>query len=53
MGVFPSDAQKIHAAIGSRDKSLELIPGAHYFEDSMAHREHAADLVVDWIGARI
>jgi len=52
MGVFPSDAHTIYDAIGSKDKTLKLIPGAHYFEDSMAHRERVADLVVDWISAR-
>jgi len=53
MGVFPSDAHKIFDAIGSKDKTLKLIPGAHYFEDSMAHREGVADLVVDWVNAHI
>jgi pimeloyl-ACP methyl ester carboxylesterase len=52
-GVFPSDARNIHAAIGSTDKSLELIAGAHYFEDSIQHRHDAADLVNDWLKARI
>lgn len=53
MGVFPSDARKIFDAIGSQDKTIEMLDGAHYFEDSMAHRERAADLVVEWITARI
>jgi len=53
MGVFPSDAHTIYDAIGSKDKTLKLISGAHYFEDSMAHREKVADLVVDWISAHI
>ena len=48
-GVFPSDARKIHDFIGAKDKRLELIPGAHYFEDSLAERQTAADLVADWI----
>ena len=52
MGVFPSDARGIHAAIASDDKMLELIPGAHYFEDSEAHRESMVDLVSAWITAR-
>ena len=49
MGVFPSDAKKIADAIGSKDKTLEMVPGAHYFEDSMASRENVVDLMVEWI----
>jgi esterase/lipase len=51
MGVFPTDAKKIFEAIGSSDKTLEMIPGAHYFEDSVAHRTKAADLMSTWIAA--
>jgi pimeloyl-ACP methyl ester carboxylesterase len=51
-GVFPSDARAIHAAIASPDKQLELIPGAHYFEDSEPQRETMADLLAGWIAAR-
>ena len=53
MGVFPSDARAIFAAIKSQDKQLELIAGAHYFEDDEAHRNGAADLMADWIRARV
>jgi pimeloyl-ACP methyl ester carboxylesterase len=53
MGVFPSDAYKIHGALGSADKSLEFIPGAHYFEDSEASRTRAVDLMSAWIAARV
>lgn len=49
MGVFPSDAKKIADAIGSQDKTLKMVPGAHYFEDSTANRENVVDLMVDWI----
>jgi hypothetical protein len=52
MGVFPSDARLIFDAIASKDKQLELIPGAHYFEDSETHREAAADLMAAWIEKR-
>lgn len=52
MGVFPSDAGKIFESIASRDKTLELIKGAHYFEDNEIHRETAADLMAAWIEAR-
>ena len=52
MGVFPSDARGIFEAIGSPDKSLELIPGAHYFEDSAANRVRVADMMGGWIRSK-
>jgi hypothetical protein len=52
MGVFPSDARAIFEAVAGVDKTLELIPGAHYFEYSDHHRRAAADLMAAWIGAR-
>jgi pimeloyl-ACP methyl ester carboxylesterase len=52
MGVFPSDARAIHAALASPDKTLHLIPGAHYFEDAEANRVGMVDLVTAWISAR-
>jgi pimeloyl-ACP methyl ester carboxylesterase len=52
MGVFPSDAKKIADAIGSQDKTLMMVPGAHYFEDSTVNRENVVDLMVDWIGTK-
>jgi len=52
MGVFPSDAQKIFDSIASKDKKLELVKGAHYFEDSEIHRETAADFMAAWIDER-
>jgi pimeloyl-ACP methyl ester carboxylesterase len=52
MGVFPSDARGIHAALAANDKSLELIPGAHYFEDSEANRNAMVDLISAWIAQR-
>ncbi|HEX3918888.1 MAG TPA: alpha/beta hydrolase [Caulobacteraceae bacterium] len=52
MGVFPSDARGVHAALAATDKRLEMVPGAHYFEDSEASREAAVDLMAEWIGAR-
>lgn len=50
-GVFPSDAQKIFDFLGSADKTLKLIPGAHYFEDSLEARTHAVDIMCAWIEA--
>lgn len=52
-GVFPSDARKIYDFLGSADKTLELVSGAHYFEDSLANRQHAADVVGSWIRAKV
>ena len=52
IGVFPSDAREIHGALSSADKSLALIPGAHYFEDSEANRVRAVDLMASWIAER-
>lgn len=51
-GVFPSDARQLHDASGTSDKRLELIPGAHYFEESQEHRHVAAELIADWISAK-
>jgi pimeloyl-ACP methyl ester carboxylesterase len=52
MGVFPSDARALHAALASDDKTLELIPGAHYFEDGEAGRNAMVDLIAGWIDRR-
>lgn len=49
-GVFPSDAHAIHDALASDDKTLELLPGEHYFETG--GRDDVADLVAAWIDAR-
>jgi len=48
-GVFPSDAKIIFNALASSDKTLEFLPGAHYFEDNPAHRDRVADLMAAWI----
>jgi len=52
MGVFPSDARKIFDAIAAKDKTLELVKGAHYFEDEESQRENAVELTAQWIKAR-
>jgi pimeloyl-ACP methyl ester carboxylesterase len=49
-GVFPSDAHAIHDALAAPDKTLELVPGEHYFETG--GRDEVADLIAAWIGAR-
>jgi pimeloyl-ACP methyl ester carboxylesterase len=53
VGVFPSDARAVFAALAAPDKALEMVPGAHYFETNPAHREAVADLMADWINARL
>ncbi|HUO94123.1 MAG TPA: hypothetical protein VMU22_14450 [Rhizomicrobium sp.] len=51
-GVFPSDARTIFEALTVSDKSLEFLPGAHYFENDPPLRDRVADLMADWIRAR-
>jgi len=51
-GVFLSDATKMFNAVGSKDKTLELIPGNHYLEDGPEYRHRAAQMIADWIKAR-
>jgi acetyl esterase/lipase len=51
-GVFPSDARQIFDALAATDKSLEFLPGAHYFEDSDQHRERVTDLIAEWATQR-
>jgi hypothetical protein len=52
-GVFPSDARKIFDFLGSSDKQIHLVTGAHYFEDSLKERQDAADLVIGWIKEKL
>ena len=53
MGVFLSDAQKMFDAVGSKDKALELIPGNHYFEDAPEVRHRPAQVIAEWVKARV
>jgi hypothetical protein len=52
-GVFPSDARSIFEALAASDKSLEFLPGRHYFEDDEPARARVADLLTDWIRSRL
>lgn len=45
-GVFPSDAHAIYHSLGATDKTLEFLPGEHYFEDG--GRDAVADLIATW-----
>ena len=51
-GVFPSDAKKIFDNLGTADKELHMITGAHYFEDSRKVRDDMADLLCDWVAKK-
>lgn len=51
-GVFPSDARRIFDLMGAADKQIQMVPGAHYFEESEAVRRHAATVVFDWVDSR-
>jgi hypothetical protein len=50
-GIFPSDARAIHDAMGAADKTMELVPGNHYFAGD-GERERGADLVAGWLHER-
>jgi esterase/lipase len=52
-GVFPSDARQIFQALQIADKTLEFLPGAHYFEDDDRNRDRVADVMAAWIAARV
>jgi pimeloyl-ACP methyl ester carboxylesterase len=50
-GVFPSDAQRIHDALGSTDKAHASIDTDHYFTTPGARSEQA-DIIAAWIHKR-
>jgi acetyl esterase/lipase len=50
-GVFPSDAQRIHDALASSDKSQYSINTDHYFTTPGARSEQA-DTIANWIAKR-
>jgi hypothetical protein len=52
-GCFPSDAEAIYNDLGSKDKTLEFIPGDHYLTEPAGAREQAAELIAGWIEGRI
>jgi pimeloyl-ACP methyl ester carboxylesterase len=53
MGCFPSDARAIFDALGSDDKQLEMLPGAHYFEGPPEDRERVGDLLAEWVRSHV
>ncbi|OBH30290.1 alpha/beta hydrolase [Mycobacterium sp. E342] len=50
-GVFPSDAQRIFAALAGPDKTQASIDTDHYFTTPGA-RDEQADIIADWIAKR-
>ncbi len=50
-GVYPSDAQRIHDALGSTDKETRSIDTDHYFTTPGARAEKA-DIIARWIAHR-
>jgi len=50
-GVFPSDAQRIHDALASTDKTERAIDTDHYFTTPGARSEQA-DTIAKWINKR-
>ncbi len=51
-GVFPSDAQAIYDALGSRDKVLHMVEGDHYLEQPDNARDRVADMIADWLRSK-
>jgi pimeloyl-ACP methyl ester carboxylesterase len=51
-GIFPSDAKRIHEALASSDKRLEMIEGDHYLMTPAPAREDTADLIAAWVRER-
>jgi hypothetical protein len=50
--VFPSDARRIHEALASEDKQLQMIEGDHYLLKPEGARDGVADLIADWVHKR-
>ncbi|WNG88107.1 alpha/beta hydrolase [Mycobacterium sp. ITM-2016-00317] len=50
-GVYPSDAQRIHDALGSADKEMCSVDTDHYFTTPGA-RDEKADTIAAWIARR-
>jgi pimeloyl-ACP methyl ester carboxylesterase len=51
-GVFPSDADAIHEALGSTDKTKVMIEGDHYLETPPHARAATAALIARWVADR-
>jgi len=51
-GVFPSDADAIFEALGSSDKTKELVAGDHYLLDPSDARPAVANRIAAWVSER-
>ncbi|MFC4945957.1 hypothetical protein [Pseudonocardia sp. GCM10023141] len=51
-GVHESDAHAIHDGLAATDRTLELVPGDHYFTEPTGARAQVADLIAGWTAAR-
>ena len=51
-GVFPSDTKAIYDALGSADKTMEMVPGDHYLLEPDNARADVADMIAAWLQAR-
>jgi pimeloyl-ACP methyl ester carboxylesterase len=52
-GVFPSDAQAIHEALGAVDKRLETMSGDHYLTEPEQARNEVADRIEGWLAEHV
>jgi pimeloyl-ACP methyl ester carboxylesterase len=52
-GVFPSDAARIHDALGASDKRLVEASGDHYFLEPAGARDQVAELVAAWVAEKM
>ncbi|KAL6404497.1 hypothetical protein AUP68_13890 [Ilyonectria robusta] len=52
ISVFPYDARKLHELVASKDKELQFIPGAHFFEESQEELDGGADAIQTWTDKR-
>jgi len=46
-GIFPSDARAMFELMGAEDKTLEWMPGDHYYQHE-GSRDDVADLLAEW-----
>ncbi|MEO6955833.1 MAG: hypothetical protein ABI137_03730 [Antricoccus sp.] len=51
-GVYPSDAQAMHEALGATDKESYELDGDHYFLGE-GQRDTLADLIADWTKRKV
>ena len=51
-GIFPSDARAMFDLMGAEDKTLEWMPGDHYYQHE-GSRDDVADLLADWVRSKL